>query len=406
MVLVVSLAGLVAVLALGLVLVVRGRRSAADRSEPESSPMMRLEPGELAALDVTSIDLETVLGQADVTMYIPVDGRRTFLAVSGPGAAVEGRSSAVPSQLAAAAVAGQSGIEAMVRAGQLTGKLVLVDDKTAAAIKAGKLVEDQFGNLLGIIRERGKFAGVTRIKPLSGSLVKSAAAGPAMLSAIAMQAQLAEVEKAISEVRDSVNAVRGYLEAAERASVEGRRQTISTVYRTASEAGEMTQSLWDQINGLESDLRRDVRLADENLAVQVTKLQDGASGLVGPRLRWLQDASGPIAGAVAGVADARRALVQFSMLRLWWLAVTGDPTLTSRQNQLRELLAELPAHDDERERVAAALMSAGRINLGHRVLAPRKHKTVGSEVESALDELVHLPWAVVDVQRTAELEND
>jgi hypothetical protein len=62
--------------------------------------------------------------------------------------------------------------------------------------------------------------------------VESAAAGPAMLSAIAMQAQFAQVEKSISEVRDAVNALKGYLEAAEQASVEGRRDTLETVYRT------------------------------------------------------------------------------------------------------------------------------------------------------------------------------
>ena len=91
-----------------------------------------------------------------------------------------------------------------------------------------------------------------------------------MLSAIAIQAQLAKVEKSISEVRDSVNAVKGYLEASEEASVEGRRDTLATVYRTAQETSQMTQPLWDQIQHLEASLRRDVNLADRALAKAVS----------------------------------------------------------------------------------------------------------------------------------------
>jgi hypothetical protein len=40
------------------------------------------------------------------------------------------------------------------------------------------------------------------MKPLSGGLITRATAGPAVLSAIALQAQLAQVEKSIGEVRD------------------------------------------------------------------------------------------------------------------------------------------------------------------------------------------------------------
>jgi hypothetical protein len=291
------------------------------------------EPGELAALDEPSVDLEAVMAGAGATLYIPIDAERTYLAVAHPEAPVEGRASPVPSQLVAAAVAGQAGLEALVNAGRLTGRLVLVDPATAKAIKAGTMVTDKAGDMLAVIRgSSGGFSGLTRIKPLSGGLVKSAAAGPAMLSAIAMQQQLARVEKSISEVRDAVDAVKGYLEAAERASVEGRRETLSTVYRTAQETGRMTQSLWDQIQGLEASLRRDVKLADRSLAQAVSELEQASPGLVGSRLKWLEDACSPVAAAVAGVADARRSLVQFSILRLWWLAVADDPTLASRQS--------------------------------------------------------------------------
>jgi hypothetical protein len=357
--------------------------------------------------DEFSVDLDTVMADEGATLYIPIDSGRTYLVVAHPDVRVEGHSSSVPSQLVAAAVAGQAGLEALVKAGQLTGRLVLVDAATAKAIKAGAMVTDKSGDMLAVIRASGgTFSRPTRITPLSGGLVKSVMAGPAMLSAIAMQAQLAQVEKSISEVRDAVNAVKGYLEAAEQASVEGRRDTLTTVYRTAQETSRMTQSLWDQIQDLEAPLRRDVRLADRFLAEAVSELEQGASGLVGSRLKWLEEAAGGrLAAAVGGVADARRSLVQFSMLRLWWLAVVEDPTLASRQSQLRELLAELPNHSIEQARTEKVLAAAGELKTHHRVLAPRKHKQVAPRVQQAQREMQGLPWKIVDVRRMAELES-
>jgi hypothetical protein len=392
-----------------LALALRTRREPGADPAPiqPASPIMRPDPRDLAALEGPSADLESVMADAETVLYIPVDSGGKYLAVSHPDARIDGRLSSVPSQLAGAAVAGQAGLEAMVKAGQLTARLVVVDAKTAKAIKAGTMVTDKAGDMLGIIRGSGnKWSGLTRIKPLSGGLAKSAAAGPAMLSAIAMQAQLAQVEKSISEVRDAVDAVKGYLELAEKASVEGRRQTLATVYRTAQESGQMTQPLWDQIQGLEAALRRDVELADDWLPKAVTELEQGAaSGLVGSRLKWLEGAGGPLAVAVAGVADARRSLIQFSMLRLWWLAAIEDPTLASRQAQLRELLAELPDHTAEHARTERVLTAAGDLKTYHRALAPRKHKEVAARVNHAQLDIHNLPWTIVDVRRAAELES-
>lgn len=407
-VLVIVLAVLLA-LAVVVVLVLAFRARFAPGTDPTAvetaSPAMRPAPGELAALEESPVELDTVMAAAGAALYIPIDSGRKYLAVAHPDARVEGRAWSVPSQLVGAAVAGQTGLEALVKAGQLTGRLVVVDPTTAKAIKAGAMVTDKAGEMLGVIRgSDGLWSGLTRIKPLSGGLVKSAAAGPTMLSAIALQAQLAQVEKSISEVRDAVNAVKGYLEAAEEASVEGRRGTLATVYRTAQETSQMTQPLWDQIQDLEAPLRRDVKLADRFLAEAVSELEQGAFGLVGSRLKWLEEAGGPLAAAVAGVADARRSLVQFSMLRLWWLAVVEDPTLASRQSQLLELLAELPDHTVERARTEKVLAAAGELKTHHRVLAPRKHKQVASGVQHAQLEMHGLPWKIVDVRRTAELE--
>lgn len=379
-----------------------------DRAaDDQTSLSMPSGPGSLVAVEEPSVDLDTVMADAGATLYIPIDSGRRFLAIAHPDARVEGRTSSVPSQLVRAAVAGQVGLEALVKAGQLTGRLVVVDPATAKAITAGAMVTDKAGEMLGVIRGTdGLWSGLTRIKPLSGGLVKSAAAGPAMLSAIAMQAQLAQVEKSISEVRDTVDAVKGYLEAAEAASVEGRRGTLASVYRTAQDTGQMTQALWDQIQDLEGRLRRDVELADRYLAKAVDDLEQGAFGSVGSRLKWLEEAGAPLAAAVAGVADARRSLVQFSMLRLWWLAVVEDPTLPSRQSQLRELLADLPDHAVEQARTENVLAAAGELRTHHRVLAPRKHRQVPSQVRHAQLEMQELPWKIVDVRRTAELETD
>jgi hypothetical protein len=208
--LVVALGVVVAVAAaVAVAQLTRGRRSS-NPDRPGSATALVSTRNTSSALDQQALDLEAVMAEASAVLYIPIEADRTYLAVAHPDARIEGRTTSVPTQLAAAAVAGQAGLEALIKAGQLTSRLVLVDPKTAKAIKAGTMVKDKAGDMLALIRgSGGKFAGRTRIKPLSGGLVKSAAAGPAMLSAIAMQAQLAQVEKAIAEVRDGVNAVRG-----------------------------------------------------------------------------------------------------------------------------------------------------------------------------------------------------
>jgi hypothetical protein len=382
----------------------RARHSSSADGSPRETALGSTQDASPAS-EEQSLDLETVITDASAVLYIPIESDRTYLAVAHPDAQVEGRASSVPTQLAAAAVAGQTGVEALVKAGQLTGRLVMVDQKTANAIRAGKMVTDKAGDMLALIRgSGGRFAGRTRIKPLSGGLVKSAAAGPAMLSAIAMQAQLAQVEKSIAEVRDGVNAVRGYLEESEEASVLGRRNTLAEVYRTAHETGQMTQALWDQIQDMEALLRRDVQMADRVLARAVAKLDGGATGLVGARLKWLDQAGGPIAEAVAGVADARRSLVQFSVLRLWWLAAADDPTLASRQAQLRELLEGLPDHSVEQARTEEVLAAVAGLRTHHRILAPRKHKEVAGGVEKVQIELHGLPWRILNVAPAIELE--
>lgn len=165
-----------------LVLVRRSRRT--PGTDPEgveavASPTGH-KPGELAVREEPIIGLDTVMADAGATLYIPIDSGTKYLAVAHPNAQLEGRTSSVPSQLAGVAVAGQAGLEAMVKAGQLSARLVVVDPATAKAIKAGQMVTDKAGDMLGIIRrtDSTKWSGLTRIKPVSGSLVKSASAGP------------------------------------------------------------------------------------------------------------------------------------------------------------------------------------------------------------------------------------
>jgi hypothetical protein len=156
------------VVVVALVMALRGRRApGTDLAAVETtSPSMRSEPGVAAGRNESAVDLETVMADAGATLYIPIDSGRKYLAVAHPDARVEGRTSSVPSQLVGAAVAGQAGLEALVKAGQRTGRLVVVDPATAKAIKAGAMVTDKAGQMLGVIRgSDGLWSGLTRIKP-------------------------------------------------------------------------------------------------------------------------------------------------------------------------------------------------------------------------------------------------
>jgi hypothetical protein len=65
---------------------------------------------------------------------------------------IAGTPSQLPTQLARLAVTGQAGVDAMLKAGQLSGRLVTVDPATARAIRAGTMVTDKAGEMLGIMR--------------------------------------------------------------------------------------------------------------------------------------------------------------------------------------------------------------------------------------------------------------
>lgn len=374
------------------------RRSSGRRTRPTSDPLAGAREGPASGVAPASRELEELLAGSGITLYLPADEGQ-YLAVSRPSAPVPGKRSKVPNQLAAAALGWHAGVQAMLKAGELSGRLVLVDPATAEAIKAGQMLKDSAGNMLGVIKaaNSNEFQALSRLTPLSGDLIAAASAGPAILSAIALQAQLAAIEKSIAEVRDTVNAIQGYLEEAERASVEARRQVLGEVYRTARETGQMTQSLWDQIQHLEDPLRRDVIMADGHLGKTVTKVEQGASGSVSSRLKWLEEVDEPLAAAVGGVADARRSLIQFSILRLWWLSVSGDPALASRQGQLKQMLAALPDHVLEKDRVDKVLESVGELKVVHRMVAPRKHKLVAPEIRETQLAMLALPWTAVDV---------
>ena len=195
-------------------LILRGRTNVLTGEITEEHELVVKAKSDLLASE--SPDLEAVLGSGEVALYLPVDEERTFVALARPEAVIAGTHSQLPTQLARLAVTGQAGVDAMLKAGQLSGQLVTVDPATARAIRAGTMVTDKAGEMLGIIRgESSRWGGLTRIKPVSGGLIKSASSGPAVLSAIAMQSQLANVEKAIASMSAVVDNMWTHLRHAE-----------------------------------------------------------------------------------------------------------------------------------------------------------------------------------------------
>lgn len=78
---------------------------------------------------------------------------------------------------------------------ELSGRLVLVDDKTAAALRSGRIMKDKAGEILGkVLREDGKIPSVTRLREIGGSAATAASLTNA-LSAMAMHAQLDRIER-------------------------------------------------------------------------------------------------------------------------------------------------------------------------------------------------------------------
>lgn len=253
-------------------------------------------------------------------------------------------------------------------------------------MKELNVIKDASGAVMGVLRDGdAKFRHVVRFHPQRG-LQAAAGIGNA-LSAVAMQAQLAAIERAIAEVSDQVRSIAGKLDDRFQSELAAAESLLLETYRAARYSGFLTKIMWSQIAGLALLVRQHQEYADRQLRRLTEEL--AAKRSVKDRRSWLKSKRTEIREALHSVERASRMSVQFGSLRLWHLAVADDPALAfykeelaesipSRELAVRELHAELLKTLEHRK--------PGRWTSFHSPLDSRRVRGMLDEVAALLEE--------------------
>lgn len=264
---------------------------------------------------------------------------------------------AVPGELAKAAVGGNALLQAGVVAGEQSGLLVRLTKESTKAMRELKKIDAGDGAVMGVLRgDAGKFKHIVRFKP--AGLVQNAANAGNVISAVAMQAQLAAIERAIADVAEDVREIQATLDITAMSKQDAVSRVLHEAYAVARDTGELSQAAWDQIAPMRLSVEEKLAYAERNLDHLLSNLerQDGT----GDRVHWLEKNKGRLRTALWLVYESERTEMQFHALRLWWAASTADQSLPAYQENLGVLVEQLDQRRIARsKRVKRALKDAG-----------------------------------------------
>jgi hypothetical protein len=305
-----------------------------------------------------------------------------------------------PRQLARYASGLQAGVDTARSSLELSGRLVLVDEKTAAAIRAGTMMRDKAGEMLALTtRADKKIASVTRIRQVGG-LATSAATLTSALSAMAMQAQLDRIERQLSALSEGVENVNREILREWQAQTLGAQDVLMEVYATATKTGELTPSNWSQIASIGHVVRTQINGDRDRLKAAVVQLERlAAAPDVKQRRNELGTKVADVLNAHAALSQSTRTWAQYSALRLWHFTVSGDPTLEAYQEELQAFMA---GSRQELEPLRARTLDALRAIAQHGWKSAVRHPFVVRQLPAAtqdrLADLEHVRWRPLELE--------
>lgn len=359
-------------------------------------------PSGLAGATASDSTLETPADQPEGLIVVATDNRNEFFAV-GETREVESLGVTLmtsPPQLGHHAATLRAAVDGVRGYGELSGRLVLVDDKTAAAIRAGKMVQDKGGEMLAIAKGAdGKFQSIARLRQVGGALASVSALSNA-LSAMALQAQLDRIERKLTAIADSIVGFAREQMLQWHATTRGAQDVLFEVYRTAQSAGELTAANWSQISALGHVIRTQIQGDRQRLSEVVTELELAVrkadiAARVPEALTKVQEVS----SAYAALSESTRAWVQFSGLRLWHFTTTNEPALEAYRRELEQFIRD--SHHtigDLGERATDAALKLDEARWYRRVQHPLINKRLTASRERAVTDLARADWAPLELR--------
>ena len=230
--------------------------------------------------------------------------------------------------------------KAAVDAAEQTGHLVRLHPDSVKAFRELKpdQVKDAAGFVYSTLRgSDGKYRHVVRLKDV-GKL-QTLSSGAAIVSALAMQAQLDRIEKQLGQIQAGVGEVQRSLDDSSKAKRSALDTLLGEIYRTAHESGQLTAAQWDQIAPIISDtyqLREETLLGLEDLVRRIGQLPPKAKD----RRDRLNELSANLTELMDRLDADDRRVGQAQALRLWHLATAKDPSLGATLSDTRLQIEE------------------------------------------------------------------
>ena len=154
--------------------------------------------------------------------------------------------------------------------------LYKLDAVTKAQLAAGNaLTKATDGQLIGTVRNAGgQFTRQARLIPVSAPQIAGAIAaiGPAV-AMVAVQMQLSNISKQVSAVQQTALHTQQMLEDWHNADFHGAQQVVLRIFQKSTEEGTVSNTNWEQINGLSNNIERHRRYYKQRILRHAQKLQ-------------------------------------------------------------------------------------------------------------------------------------
>ena len=155
--------------------------------------------------------------------------------------------------------------------------LYKLDAVTKTQLAAGNaLTKTADGRLIGAVRNAsGQISRQARLIPVSAPQIAGAIAaiGPA-IAMVAVQMQLDSISKQVSTVQHTALQTQRMLKDWQNASFHGTQQAVLRIYRKSTKEGTVSNTNWEQINGLSNDIERHRNYYKQRIKTHAQELQN------------------------------------------------------------------------------------------------------------------------------------
>ena len=247
-----------------------------------------------------------------------------------------------------------TGVQAGISGAERAGYLVRLHPESVKALKQLKAdqAKDAAGYILSTLRgDHGHYAHVIKIKQVAN--LQTLSSGAALLSALAMQAQLDSIERSLATLQQTVDAIRDEQHDQEDARRDALEDAYGETYRAARRTGSLTAVQWSALPPLTDAyaLRNATLRALERARDRILQLPKGAKD----RQHALEGISTDLDRLLANLDRDDRLVGQAQVLRLWHMSSVKDKGLAATLEDTRQQVA---ARLDEREQVLASIEEA------------------------------------------------